>query len=103
MRAAMDSTSASSKWSQFLRGVDARRLEHVEGDLEIGSAGERHHLARWPTGHALEGLEERVTAELRGVDQCAVYVPQDEARPGRSCHAAPGPGVMNAIGTPTPA
>src|SRR5207248_843544 len=77
-------------------------LQHVQRDLEIRAARERHLVTRRTARHPLERLVKGVPAEPRGVHERAVDVPQHEPRAARG-HAAPRPDVMNAIGTATPA
>ena len=59
-------------------GRDARLLQQVGRDLEVGAPRERDQPCGRRAGDALERDQERVAAELRRVDQRAVDVPQDE-------------------------
>ena len=78
---------------QRIVGVDPGGAEHVEGDLEVGPAGERDHLGGRRAGHRLERLEERVASDPGGLHQRAVDVPQDEpggqAAFGTCCPTSP--------------
>ena len=70
--------SAEGLEQPVVRG-NTRSREHVAGDLEIRSAGQREGTAGRLSRHRFERLHESVAAKLRRIDEGPVDVPEHEA------------------------